>query len=657
MERRVLLAVVLSFLFVVAFQMVTGQCSPKPQRPPGEPGAAPAGGPADSPGAVPAAGVAPGQPAPGLPAPGQPAAGQPAPGQPVPGQPVPVEEGPQAKVAPGADVTLESEELIAVFGNPGGCLKALLLKGAHDPNRKEPMVLVAPADLEHGLGGLDDQEVEPKEAPGHADRKDAPAGPLRRLSWTRDASAEAASPERDVVFRFVTADGRTLVKQWYLVGGPGRYDVRLRLSVKGRDAADRAPLPLRLLASGGVLAEEPTGTNMGVATDAVYRLASQKDVNIGHPFGFAPVSAKPAGVDADALALVGVRSQYFLVAAYAAPGLAPLPTTRIWATGEEAGKRDAMFESLRTWFREQQGRVAGDGQDAGLKRRLEAGVKGLLWTWIGLEAPTDPAAAPLELAFYAGPVAREVLRQEVHGPLASVITYPGGPDWLADVLLWIYDRWRLLLGSVGLAVILMTLTVRGLLMPLSIRNQLSMRRYGRKVQKLKPKLEALKLRFANNPQKLREETMLLYREHGVGFPAGCLMMLLQIPIFFALFASLRTEFTLRGAPFLWVPELSGPDRLFDLPAGFPLISSINLLPLLMVVLSVVQMRSMPKPMDPQQEQQMRMMKWMPILFAVILYNYTAALSLYMVVSSALALIESKIVKRRDEHDAAALSRA
>jgi YidC/Oxa1 family membrane protein insertase len=253
-------------------------------------------------------------------------------------------------------------------------------------------------------------------------------------------------------------------------------------------------------------------------------------------------------------------------------------------------------------------------------------------------------------------VAREDLRSDTYRPLDPVITYPGGPDWLADVLLWIYDRWRLLLGSVGLAVLLMTLTVRGLLMPLSIRNQLGMRRYGRRVQKLRPKVQELNKRYAGNPKKLREETMLLYREHGIGFPTGCLMMLLQIPIFFALFACLRMEFTLRGAEFLWIQDLSNPDRLIDLPRSMPdwfPISSINLLPILLVVLSIYQTRSMPKPMDEQQAQQMRMMKWMPILFAVILYSYTAALALYMVVSSCIALIESKIVKKRDEADLAA----
>ena len=152
--------------------------------------------------------------------------------------------------------------------------------------------------------------------------------------------------------------------------------------------------------------------------------------------------------------------------------------------------------------------------------------------------------------------------------------------------------------------------------------------------------------------------MKLYRENKVGFPAGCLMMLVQIPVFFSLFSSLRVEYSIRGSSFLWIKDLSGPDRLIDFghrifDIGFFWMSSINVLPLLMVGLSIMHTRNMPKPADEQQAQQMKMMKWLPIVFAVILYNYTAALALYMVLSSAVAIIESKIVRAKDDAEQAA----
>ena len=198
----------------------------------------------------------------------------------------------------------------------------------------------------------------------------------------------------------------------------------------------------------------------------------------------------------------------------------------------------------------------------------------------------------------------------------------------------------------------MTLVVRGLMAPLSIKNQLSMRTYSETMRKLKPKLDVIKQKYGKNPKRYREEQAKLMRENEVGVPLGCLMMFLQIPIFFALFSSLRTEYTLRNASFLWIEDLSGPDRLVDLPFTIDLmfiqIFSINILPLLMVVLSLMHQRSMPKPADDQQAQQMAMMKWLPIIFAVILYNYTAALALYMVISSAVAIVESKVVRAKDE---------
>ena len=469
------------------------------------------------------------------------------------------------------------------------------------------------------------------------------------FNWTRDAAREQATPEQDVVWTFTHADGRVFTKQWFLKEGD-RYEVRLRLTVTPKAGAAPAPQEVRLLAAGGLLPDAVRG-QLSVNADAVFGLLSKDSVEEGHLFGFAVQNVAPGGLDADTLRLVGVRNQFFLLAAYSAEGLPPIPALRVWAQGAELPAQQAMGETLKAWFQTHTGRLADAQHDKDLQQRLQTAKDHTLYTWAGLQLPAGGGTD--EIPFYAGPLARTVLRDPTYKPLGTVVTYPGAFDWLADGLLWIYDFWRNLFNSLGLAVLLMTFTVRGLLMPLSIKNQLGMRRYGRKVQKLKPKVKLLQERYANNPAKLREQTMLLYREHGIGFPTGCLMMLLQIPIFFALFSSLRGEPSLRGAGFLWISDLSFPDRLIpNLPSWFPLVTSLNILPILLVVLSILQTRSMPKPTDEQQAQQMRMMKWMPILFAVILYSYTAALALYMVVSSALAIIESKVVKAKDEAEQA-----
>jgi YidC/Oxa1 family membrane protein insertase len=131
-----------------------------------------------------------------------------------------------------------------------------------------------------------------------------------------------------------------------------------------------------------------------------------------------------------------------------------------------------------------------------------------------------------------------------------------------------------------------------------------------------------------------------------------LPILLQFPVFIGLFAALRTSILLRHEPFiLWVKDLSRPDALIDFGGplvDFPLISavtSLNVLPLVMVFLWVWHQRSMPKPTDPQQAQMMKMMTFMPIMFGIMLYNYAAGLSLYMITSSALGIFEQKVIKK------------
>ncbi|MFM8387148.1 MAG: membrane protein insertase YidC [Planctomycetia bacterium] len=637
MEKRVLFAVLLSFVTVVGFQALTGQCSPKPlpQPPPGEAPSDPAAQGAGA--ALP------------LPAGQTPAAA----GQPVPAAPVPPaqDDGPQAS-APEATVERKAGRLTLGFTTRGAGIAYAFLEGAAEQGQDGPLPLVVGSDPLHLWGQVDEAGTQPAAAVLDGNRVDEAPGPLRRLHWTRDEGAEASTPDDDVVYTFRAADGRVFTKQWLLPTGPEALDVRMRLQVRG--AAAGAPQPVRLLVSGGFLAEQSQGMQMSLPADAVWRRRSDPELREGHAFGFEPVALDaPSLLEANPLEVLGVRSQYFLLALFHAPGSKPLPITRIWTTGEAAAARPGMEEALVSFWRTRLGRDATQAGQEGLKRRLLHGRDHTLHAWAALDLPTGPEAGAVEASFYLGPVAREALRRDEYAPLASVITYPGAFDWLANFLLWIYDRWRLLLGSAGLAVLLMTLVVRGGLMPMSIRNQLGMRRYGRKVAKVRPQLQALQKRYEGNRKRLQEETVKLYREHGIGFPTGCLMMLLQIPIFFALFSSLRVEYTLRGESFLWIRDLSGPDRLLDLPAGTPLISSINLLPLLSVVLSLWHMRLMPKPTDEQSAQQMRMMKWMPILFAVLLYNYTAALSLYMVLSSLIAVIESHVVRRRDETEVAA----
>lgn len=657
MERRMLLAVVLSFVAVTAWSLLF---APKPKpAPPEGPGA---NGPEVPGQGDPAIANPPGGPAaPTEPAPGAPGADSPQPAAGPGAAPAPAGvPQPQADV-PESTETRTSPELEVTFSSRGGGVAAVRLRKALDPSVDQPFDLIVPVAPDLLLGQTDDTYLRPDVAPGGAKRKNEPPGPQRTLNWTRDEAAEARTPEDDVVYTFDTADGLRLRKRWTMPADERAFHLRLTLSAQRLAGAGAAVVPLKMLVASGMLREAFEGTFGRPNTIVVMRQgdddpSGSSDLVHGMPVIDIPLEGIP-----NHLRFLGAHSNYFLTAFYADTINGNVsPVSAAWATGEEADQRAAMEARLVAWFRDVRGRNAQ--ADESLAHRIQGGIAQMHHAWVVVDVPVaaaDAESAPgVDVRLFLGPSDRTVLAQDEYAPLRPVLTYPSAPDFVTRILLWIYDRWNGLFGSAGLAVIFMTLTVRGGLMPISIRNQLSMRRYSRKVAKVKPKLTQLQAKHANNPKKLREEQMKLYREHGIGFPSGCLMMLIQIPIFFALFSGLRTEYTLWGEPFLWIKDLAGPDKL--IPFGRTLIDlglfrldALNILPILMVVVSILHQRSMPKPADEQQAQQMRMMKWMPIFFAFLLYNYTAALALYMVFSAAIGLLEARIVRAKDAADVAA----
>jgi YidC/Oxa1 family membrane protein insertase len=169
-----------------------------------------------------------------------------------------------------------------------------------------------------------------------------------------------------------------------------------------------------------------------------------------------------------------------------------------------------------------------------------------------------------------------------------------------------------------------------------------------RMQKLQPKIKELQQKHKNDKQKLGTEQMKLFREHGVSPFSGCLPMLLQMPILFALFYALRQTFEMRQSPFCgWITDLSLPDTVGHFPAGLPFLGgvAINILPLLMTVAMFFQQRMTPKSDDPQQQQQQKMMAFMPLLFAFMFYSMPSGLCLYWFTSTVLGMAEQYLIKR------------
>ncbi len=223
------------------------------------------------------------------------------------------------------------------------------------------------------------------------------------------------------------------------------------------------------------------------------------------------------------------------------------------------------------------------------------------------------------------------------------IEVPGGRP-MAKLLLWLLGIFHDLVGNWGVAIMMLTILVRGLLSPLNFHMQKSMRAYSARMAVLKPKLDAIKQKHGDDKQAYQQAMIAFQRENKLIPPlGGCLPVFLTMPIYLGLFTALRTAYDVRQQPFvLWIDDLSVPDRLLEL-SFWP--HQLNLLPILWIALMIVQMLRQPLPTDPQQRQTMMIMRYMPLLFGVMLYYYAAALLVYMVTSMLWTFVESAIVKK------------
>jgi YidC/Oxa1 family membrane protein insertase len=194
----------------------------------------------------------------------------------------------------------------------------------------------------------------------------------------------------------------------------------------------------------------------------------------------------------------------------------------------------------------------------------------------------------------------------------------------------------------GVAIILMTILIRLVFWPLTAKAAES----SRKMAKLQKPLKELQEKYKDNPKKRNEETLELWKKHKVNPLAGCLPILIQMPIFIAFYYMLRGASELRFAHFLWIGDLSLPDTVASI-GGFP----INIMPILMGVSMFYQMHLAPSPStDPLQA---KLMKFMPLIFLFFCYNFSSGLVLYWTVSNCMSILQQlQINRKRDAEEAA-----
>ena len=161
----------------------------------------------------------------------------------------------------------------------------------------------------------------------------------------------------------------------------------------------------------------------------------------------------------------------------------------------------------------------------------------------------------------------------------------------------------------------------------------------KEMQAIQPQVEKIRQDYKDNPQKMNKEIMELYRLHKVNPFGGCLPLILQMPIFLALYNALMRSIVLKGAKFLWIKDLSEPDKLLTLPINIPFLGNyLNILPIIMAIGMFLQQKiSSGKATGASAEQQKMMMIVMPIMFGFIFYSMPSGLVLYWLVNSMLML--------------------
>jgi YidC/Oxa1 family membrane protein insertase len=235
---------------------------------------------------------------------------------------------------------------------------------------------------------------------------------------------------------------------------------------------------------------------------------------------------------------------------------------------------------------------------------------------------------------YAGPKLYHRLAQLPHNE-AEVMDF-GIFKIVCQFLLNFMNLLHSWLHDYGLAILALTTIIKLTLWPIQNRANKSMRQMAA----LSPKMQELRDKYKDDPTRMNQELMKLYKQYGINPVGGCLPMMIQIPIFFGLFKMLGQAVELRNARFLWVRDLSQPDTIAHLPVlGWP----INIIPLLMAATQIWLMAMTPKTGDPTQR---RVMMFMPLMFLFICYNFAAALALYYTAQNLFSILQFYQNKRQ-----------
>ncbi len=242
-----------------------------------------------------------------------------------------------------------------------------------------------------------------------------------------------------------------------------------------------------------------------------------------------------------------------------------------------------------------------------------------------------------QLRLYIGPKEISRLEQAGHN-LAQAVDY-GWFSFLAKPLLKLLNWFYKYVHNYGLAIILLTILIKIIFWPLTHKSYVSMQN----MKKVQPKIQALREKYKNDREKMNQELMAVYRTYKVNPLGGCLPMVLQIPVFLALYRMLSSAVELRHEPFIWwINDLTAPDRL-DIGVALPYLGGVPVLTILMGLSMFVQQKMTPMTGDPRQE---KIMMLMPVIFTIFFVNFPSGLVLYWLINNILSIAQQYYINNR-----------
>lgn len=456
--------------------------------------------------------------------------------------------------------------------------------------------------------------------------KDLAGDALDTALWVMRPVGDVSAP-RGVEWEYAPGTGVVFVKRLVADAGAKRLRLELELRNEGSSPPGRRDFVLVPAAglrpdSGDSFYKEPQAVAWSPSGDG-----ADGEIVVENPHERGDVQAGPIQVPKP-LGWAGVHTKYYAAL----------------LSGRGEADRATLLDAGWRARRDEDWLAAHPGKAGEEWRQIETELT------LGLDLPASGATRTWTYDYYLGTKDRAELKAADPAYRHLIDHDLGFVSGIAKALIAVLGFFHAVTDSWGFAIILLTIFVRLVLFPVNRRSQTAMAKYQSKMKRVQPRIDELKKRFANDPARLRQEQAKVMQEEGAFPPlGGCLPPLLQIPVFIGLFRAVGVAFELRHETFLgMVKDLSLPDQLVPLGLDLPFfghVAALNILPPIMVVMWILQQRSMPMPTDEQARMMYKMMMWMPVVMGVFLYNYAAGLSLYMITQSTLGIVEIKVIKK------------